>query len=198
RADDSAAIDRNAKWTALWFTLGTLAASILMLLRFEPAEAGFQMVEDLPWLGVIGYRLGVDGISILFVVLTAFLMPICIAASWHSIEKRLTQYLAAFLILETMMIGVFVARDLVLFYFFFEAGLIPMFLIIGIWGGANRVYAAYKFFLYTLAGSLLMLVAVAAMVLTAGTADIATLLDYEFPAGMQTWLWLAFFASFAV
>ena len=198
RPDDAALIARNSRWVALWFTLGALIASIFVLSWFDPSDPGFQLVEDAPWIGEIGYRMGVDGISILFILLTTFLMPLCILASWRSIETRLTEYLAAFLVLETLMIGVFCARDLVLFYFFFEAGLIPMFIIIGVWGGANRVYAAYKFFLYTLAGSLLMLVAIVAMYLTAGTTDIALLMEYGFPAGMQTWLWLAFFASFAV
>ena len=198
RPEDDALIARNSRWVALWFTLGAFVASVFVLVWFDSSEPGFQLVEDAPWLGEIGYRMGVDGISVLFVLLTTFLMPLCILASWHSIEKRLTEYLAAFLILETLMIGVFCARDLVLFYFFFEAGLIPMFIIIGVWGGANRVYAAYKFFLYTLLGSLLMLVAIVAMYLTAGTTDIAELLAYPFPPEMQTWLWLAFFASFAV
>ncbi len=205
RAEDAEVVDRNSRWVALWFTLGAFVASLFMLSAFDPSIAGFQLNEDAAWLGAdtafgvdIGYRMGVDGISVLFVLLTTFLMPLCIIASWRSIGKRLTEYLAAFLILETMMIGVFVARDLVLFYFFFEAGLIPMFLLIGVWGGANRVYAAYKFFLYTLVGSLLMLVAVVAMGLTAGTTDIAVLMDTAFGPQVQIWLWLAFFASFAV
>ncbi len=198
RPEDAAIIDRNSRWVALWFTLGTFVASVFVLSWYDPSEPGFQLIEDAPWMGEIGYRMGVDGISILFVLLTTFLMPLCILASWRSVTERLTEYLAAFLVLETLMIGVFCARDLVLFYFFFEAGLIPMFIIIGVWGGANRVYAAYKFFLYTLAGSLLMLVAIVAMYLQAGTTDITVLLDFGFPPGMQTWLWLAFFASFAV
>ena len=151
------------------------------------------------WLGgSIKYKMGVDGISVLFVVLTAFLMPLCILASWESIEKRVKEYMIAFLVLETLMIGVFCALDLVLFYLFFEGGLIPMFLIIGVWGGARRVYASFKFFLYTLLGSVLMLLAMMAMYWHAGTTDIPTLLTHRFPADMQWWLWLAFFASFAV
>ncbi len=198
RPEDSAVITRNARWAALWFTLGTFAASLFLLAGFDAADTDFQFVEDVAWIGNIGYRMGVDGISILFILLTTFLTPLCIMASWKSINTRVTEYLAAFLILETLMIGVFCARDLVLFYFFFEGGLIPMFLIIGVWGGQNRIYAAYKFFLYTLAGSLLMLVAIVAMYLDAGTTDIAVLMEHGFPAEMQTWLWLAFFASFAV
>ena len=151
------------------------------------------------WLGgSIRYKMGVDGISVLFVVLTAFLMPLCILASWQSIEERVKEYMIAFLVLETLMIGVFCALDLILFYLFFEGGLIPMFLIIGIWGGKRRVYASFKFFLYTLLGSVLMLLAMMAMYWHAGTTDIPTLLTHKFPADMQWWLWLAFFASFAV
>ena len=144
------------------------------------------------------YHMGVDGISMLFVILTTFLMPFCILASWESIQKNVKEYMIAFLILETFMIGVFCALDLMLFYIFFEAGLIPMFLIIGIWGGKRRVYASFKFFLYTLIGSVLMLLAMMAMYWQAGTTDIPTLLTHSFPPSMQTWLWLAFFASFAV
>ena len=146
----------------------------------------------------ISYHMGVDGISMLFVILTTFLMPLCILASWESIEKRVKEYMIAFLVLETLMIGVFCALDIVLFYVFFEGGLIPMFLIIGVWGGKRRVYASFKFFLYTLLGSVLMLLAIMAMFWQAGTTDIPTLLTHDFPATMQTWLWLAFFASFAV
>jgi NADH-quinone oxidoreductase subunit M len=157
------------------------------------------MVETHAWVSdVIKFKLGVDGFSFPFVVLTAFLMPFCILASWTSVEKRVREYMVAFLILETLMIGVFVALDLVLFYLLFEAGLIPMFLIIGIWGGKRRVYASYKFFLYTLLGSVLMLLAIMAMYWNAGTTDIPTLLKHHFPVSMQPWLWLAFFASFAV
>ena len=167
--------------------------------HFDKGSAGFQFVEEMDWLGgSIKYKMGVDGISVLFVVLTAFLMPLCIIASWESIEERVKEYMIAFLVLETLMIGVFCALDLVLFYLFFEGGLIPMFLIIGVWGGARRVYASFKFFLYTLLGSVLMLLAMMAMYWHAGTTDIQTLLTHRFPADMQWWLWLAFFASFAV
>jgi len=151
------------------------------------------------WLGgAIRYKMGVDGISMLFVVLTAFLMPLCILASWQSIEERVKEYMIAFLVLETLMLGVFCALDLILFYLFFEGGLVPMFLIIGVWGGARRVYASFKFFLYTLLGSVLMLLAMLAMYWHTQTTDIPTLLTYKFPSDMQWWLWLAFFASFAV
>jgi NADH-quinone oxidoreductase subunit M len=190
---------RNARWAALWTTLITFGLSIIAWNRFDPAVAGYQLIEQKAWItDAITYKLAVDGISIPFVLLTTFLMPICILASWQSIRLRVKEYMAAFLLLEAVMIGVFVAQDLVLFYLFFELGLVPMFLIIGIWGGKRRVYAAFKFFLYTLLGSVLMLLAIMAMVWTAGTADIEKLAAYEFPHSMQTWLWLAFFASFAV
>ena len=189
----------NARWIALYTTLFVFAGSLYLWAQFDPATPNFQFVEEMDWLGgSIRYKMGVDGISMLFVVLTAFLMPLCILASWQSIEDRVKEYMIAFLVLETLMIGVFCALDLVLFYLFFEGGLIPMFLIIGIWGGARRVYASFKFFLYTLLGSVLMLLALMAMYWHAGTTDIPTLLTHKFPADMQWWLWLAFFASFAV
>jgi NADH-quinone oxidoreductase subunit M len=189
----------NARWIALYTTLFTLGVALWIWANFDKANQGFQFVEEVPWLGgAINYKMGVDGISVLFVVLTAFLMPFCIIASWQSIQTRVKEYMIAFLVLETLMIGVFCALDLVLFYLFFEGGLIPMFLIIGVWGGERRVYASFKFFLYTLLGSVLMLLALMAMYWDAGTTDIPTLLAHRFPAGMQWWLWLAFFASFAV
>jgi len=188
----------NARWIALYTTIITFAISILIWVRFDPTTAGFQFVEERAWLDIMKFKLGVDGISMLFVILTTFLMPLVILQSWVVIEDRVKEYMIAFLVLETLMIGVFCALDLVLFYVFFEGGLIPMFLIIGIWGGANRIYATFKFFLYTLLGSVLMLLAVLAMYWHAGTTDITTLLTYKFPAEMQWWLWLAFFASFAV
>jgi NADH-quinone oxidoreductase subunit M len=187
-----------AKWIAFVTTLATLALSILLVAQYAPSNPGFQFVEEMPWFAGLHYRMGVDGISILFVLLTAFLMPICIAASWKSIETRVLEYMIAFLILETLVIGVFCALDLVLFYAFFEFGLVPMFLIIGIWGGKRRVYAAFKFFLYTLLGSVLMLAAILAMIGIAHTSSIPELMTYKFDKGIQTWLWLAFFASFAV
>jgi NADH-quinone oxidoreductase subunit M len=189
---------QNIRYTALWTTLITFAISLLIWINFDPATAGFQFVEERSWLGPIRYKMGVDGISMLFVILTTFLMPLCILASWASVKDRVKEYMIAFLVLETLMIGVFSALDLVLFYLFFEGGLIPMFLIIGVWGGPRRVYASFKFFLYTFLGSVLMLLAMMAMYWHAGTTDIPTLMQTRFPADMQFWLWLAFFASFAV
>ncbi|CAH2403233.1 NADH-quinone oxidoreductase subunit M [Mesorhizobium ventifaucium] len=197
--DDSENARRNIRAIALWTTSITFIISLFIWTGFDNAEPGFQFVEKFAWLDSgISYHMGVDGISMLFVILTTFLMPLCILASWESIEKRVKAYMIAFLLLETLMIGVFCALDIVLFYVFFEAGLIPMFIIIGVWGGKRRVYASFKFFLYTLAGSVLMLLAIMAMFFQSGTTDIPTLLTHNFPASMQTWLWLAFFASFAV
>ncbi|CAN7353732.1 NADH-quinone oxidoreductase subunit M [Phenylobacterium sp. LjRoot219] len=195
---DDAKLVSTAKWIALVTTLATLALSVLLVAQFNPNDAGFQFVEEHAWFAGLYYRMGIDGISVLFVLLTAFLMPICIAASWQSIEHRVPAYLIAFLVLETLVIGVFCALDLVLFYIFFELGLVPMFLIIGIWGGKRRVYAAFKFFLYTLLGSVLMLAAILVMINITGTSSIPELMTYRFGDGVQTWLWLAFFASFAV
>lgn len=197
--DDSPNARRNIRAIALWTTSITFLVSLSIWTGFDNSQAGFQFVEKFAWLDSgISYHMGVDGISMLFVILTTFLMPLCILASWESIEKRVKAYMIAFLLLETLMIGVFCALDIVLFYVFFEAGLIPMFIIIGVWGGKRRVYASFKFFLYTLAGSVLMLLAIMAMFYQSGTTDIPTLLTHQFPASMQTWLWLAFFASFAV
>ena len=190
--------DASAKWIALVTTLLTLALSVAVVAGFHRADPGFQMVETHRWFGVLNYRMGVDGISVLFVLLTAFLLPLCILGGWSAIKERVSEYLIAFLVLEALVIGVFCALDLVVFYLFFEAQLIPMFLIIGIWGGKNRVYAAFKFFLYTLLGSVLMLAAILAMIGIAGTSSIPDLMVYKFAPGVQTWLWLAFFASFAV
>ncbi len=196
---DDAIARRNIRRSALWTTTATFLLSLLIWIDFEPGAAVFQFVEKSDWLdGNIRYHMGVDGISMLFVILTTFLMPACILASWESIDTRVKEYMVAFLVLETLMIGVFCALDLVVFYLFFEGGLIPMFLIIGVWGGGRRVYASFKFFLYTLLGSVLMLLAIMAMYAEAGTTDIPTLLAYPFSSDMQTWLWLAFFASFAV
>jgi NADH-quinone oxidoreductase subunit M len=198
RGEDQVAV-RNMRWTALFTTLITFLLSLILWADFDPANKGFQFVEQYPWLGgAMTYHMGVDGISLPFVLLTAFLMPISILASFK-VDRRVKEYMIAFLVLETLMIGVFCALDLGLFYLFFEGGLIPMFLIIGIWGGPQRVYASFKFFLYTLLGSVLMLLAIMAMFWHAGTSDIASILARpSFPAEMQTWLWLAFFASFAV
>ncbi len=196
---DEASVRSNARMAALIATIATFALSIVAWGRFDSGSAQFQLIESHAWLSeTIRFKLGVDGFSMPFVLLTAFLMPFCILASWHSIEHRMREYMVAFLVLETLMIGVFVALDLVLFYIFFEAGLIPMFLIIGIWGGKRRIYASFKFFLYTLLGSLLMLLAIMAMYWSAGTTDITQLLAHRFGKELQTWLWLAFFASFAV
>jgi NADH-quinone oxidoreductase subunit M len=196
---DDAVVKRNARWAALWTTLVTFAVSLILVWRFDSASPEFQFVEKAAWLGgTTFYHMGVDGISLPFVILTTALMPICIIASWEAIETRVKEYMIAFLVLETLMVGTFSALDLVLFYLFFEGGLIPMFLIIGVWGGPRRVYASFKFFLYTLLGSVLMLLAIMAMFWQAGTTDIPTLMKFNFPQGMQTWLWLAFFASFAV
>ena len=196
---DGEAESRNARWIALWTTLITFAISLILVWRFDPTTPEFQFIEKRPWLGgTITYHLGVDGISLPFVILTTALMPICIIASWLPIQRRVKEYMVAFLVLETLMVGTFVALDLVVFYLFFEGGLIPMFLIIGVWGGPRRVYASFKFFLYTLLGSVLMLLAIMAMYWEAGTTDIPTLLKHGFPRGLQTWAWIAFFASFAV
>jgi NADH-quinone oxidoreductase subunit M len=208
RGEDAAA-QRNAKWVALIATALTFLVSLFILAGFNSADTGFQMVEERSWLLGMKYKMGVDGISVLFVLLTTFMMPLTIWASW-GVNKRVKEYMIAFLLLETLMLGVFMALDLVLFYLFFEAGLIPMFLIIGIWGGANRVYASFKFFLYTFLGSVLMLVAMVAMFTDAGTTDIPTLMMHDFSStdfsllgihvvgGMQTLMFVAFFASFAV
>ncbi|WP_333826064.1 NADH-quinone oxidoreductase subunit M [Pinisolibacter sp.] len=198
RGDDEVA-KRNIRVIALITTVVTFLVSLLIWSRFDPSNPGFQMVEKSTWLGgLFNYHMGVDGISVAFVILTTFLMPFCILASWDSVQNRVKEYMIAFLVLETLMIGVFTALDLMLFYVFFEAGLIPMFIIIGVWGGPRRVYASFKFFLYTLLGSVLMLIAMLAMYFQAGTADIPTLLQHNFPATLQTWAFLAFFASFAV
>lgn len=189
---------KQARVIALVATLINLALGIGLWVNYEIGGAQWQFVEQADLFAGFSYALGIDGIALMLIVLTVFLMPICILASWESITKRVGEYMAAFLIMELLMIGVFAAQDLFLFYIFFEAGLIPMYLIIGVWGGANRIYASYKFFLYTLLGSVLMLIAMFWMVGTAGTTDIPALMQYDFAASAQTWLWLAFFASFAV
>ncbi len=208
RGEDAQA-QENARWTAMWATSATFVVSLFLWFGFDEGDVGFQFVEEYEWLVGITYKVGVDGVSLPFVMLTTLMMPIVVYASW-GVTTRVREYMAAFLALETLMIGVFVALDTILFYLFFEGGLIPMFLIIGVWGGKDRVYAAFKFFLYTLIGSLLMLVAMIAMYWDAGTTDIAALLNHRFasdplsflgveiPGGFQTVLWLAFFASFAV
>lgn len=221
REDEKDGAERAARWVALLATGFTFVVSGFIYLQYDQTASGFQFVEEAQWIGGcaadaadctaegIKYKMGVDGLSILFVLLTTFIMPICILASWESIKTRVAEFMVAFLVLETLIIGVFCALDLMLFYVFFEASLIPMFLIIGIWGSkgervlfghtiANRVYAAFKFFLYTLLGSLLLLIALIYMYLEVGTTDIVALLQYEFTSEAQTWLWIAFFASFAV
>jgi len=198
RGDDEAA-QRNSRWIALWTTLITFAVSLILVWRFDPAQPDFQFVEKASWLATgITYHMGVDGISLPFVILTTAVLPFCILASWKSVKLRVREYMMAFLLLETLMIGTFSALDLMLFYLFFEGGLIPMFLIIGVWGGPRRVYASFKFFLYTLLGSVLMLLAIMALYWNAGTTDIPTLMHTAVPRSLQTWAWLAFFASFAV
>lgn len=208
RGEDEAA-QRNAKYAALFATTITFLVSIGIYTGFDPANTGFQMVEEGEWLLGLKYKMGVDGVSVLFVLLTTFIMPLTILASWE-VKTRVKEYMIAFLLLETLMLGVFMALDLVLFYLFFEAGLIPMFLIIGIWGGKNRIYASFKFFLYTFLGSVLMLVAMVGMFADAGTTDIEALMTHQFSyesfsvlgihivGGMQTLMFIAFFASFAV
>src|SRR6201988_4471504 len=198
RGSDEAA-NNTARWIALWTTLVTFAISLVLVWRFDPSQTDFQFVEKASWLATgITYHMGVDGISLPFVILTTALLPFCIVASWKAIQVRVREYMMAFLVLETLMVGTFSALDLVLFYLFFEGGLIPMFLIIGVWGGPRRVYASFKFFLYTLLGSVLMLLAIMAMYWDSGTTEIPALLRHGFPPGLQFWAWLAFFASFAV
>jgi NADH-quinone oxidoreductase subunit M len=187
-----------ARMTALAATLANLALGVVLWLNYDIGGAQWQFTESAPLFAGFSYALGIDGIALMLIMLSVFLMPICILASWEAIDRRVGEYMAAFLIMELLMIGVFAAQDIFLFYIFFEAGLIPMYLIIGVWGGDNRIYASYKFFLYTLLGSVLMLIAMFWMVNTAGTSDIPTLMQYDFAPEAQTWLWLAFFASFAV
>lgn len=197
---DKETVARNAKSTALFTSIFTFALSLYMYALFDKSSGDFQFVEMQEWLPTlnISYHLGVDGISVFFVLLSTFLTPICILASWESIKKRVKEYMIAFLVLETMMLGMFCSLDMLLFYIFFEGVLIPMFLIIGVWGGSRRIYSAFKFFLYTLLGSVLMLLAVLAIYFQTGTMDINVLLSADIPVGIQKWLWLAFFASFAV
>ncbi len=198
RHADQEVANRNIRTVTLFTTIVTFILSIVLWIGFDNSTADFQFVEKAEWLGPITYHLGVDGISLLFVILTAFLMPFVILCSWESVQTRVKEYMVAFLVLEALMIGVFTALDIFVFYIFFEGGLIPMFLLIGVWGGANRIYASFKFFLYTLLGSVLMLVAVMYMYWQTGSTDIPTLMAADFDFEVQKWLWLAFFASFAV
>jgi NADH-quinone oxidoreductase subunit M len=197
---DEATTSRNSRRVALYTTAFNFILSLYMLLQFNKDSADFQFVETAQWFPALGiqYHMGVDGISLFFVMLSTFLTPICILASWKSIKLRVKEYMIAFLVLETFMIGTFCALDAVLFYVFFEGVLIPMFIIIGVWGGARRVYSAFKFFLYTLLGSVLMLVALLVLFLEVGSSDIPTLMANPVVRDVQLWLWLAFFASFAV
>jgi NADH-quinone oxidoreductase subunit M len=197
---DEASVASKSRMIALAVTTVTFVLSLPIMINFNPATADYQFVEKEIWFDTYGisYHMGIDGISLFFVMLSTFLTPLCILASWKAVEKRVREYMVAFLLLETFMIGTFCALDAVLFYLFFEAVLIPMYIIIGVWGGARRVYASFKFFLYTLLGSVLMLVALITMILHAGTADMTVLTGYAFAPELQKWLWLAFFASFAV
>ena len=197
---DDATVASNARWAALWTSLITFLISLVLWSRFDITEPGYQFIENTTWLPEfhVGYRMGVDGISVLFVLLATALTPLCILASWEAITSRVREYMLAFLVLETMMVGMFAAQDFLVFYMFFEGVLIPMFLIIGVWGGARRVYASFKFFLYTLTGSILMLLALLAIWNQAGTTDLAVLATTQFSPRMQFWLFLAFLASFAV
>ena len=197
---EDAIVARNARNVALWTSLITFVLSLLLWLGFDETTAEFQFVQRVPWIPDfnIAYHVGIDGITLFFVLLSTFLTPICILASWRAIESRVKEYMITFLVLETMMVGVFSSLDFVLFYLFFEGTLIPMFLLIGVWGGPRRVYSAFKFFLFTLFGSVLLLLAILAMYYVAGTTDIPTLMATDFPVDMQYWLWLGLFASFAV
>src|SRR5579885_3020662 len=194
------AVARNARWIALWTSLATFVLSLFIWVNFDPTTSDFQFVEQSDWVPTfnIAYHMGIDGISLFFVLLSTFLTVLCVIASWISVTSRVKEYMIAFLVLETLMVGMFCALDFIVFYMFFEGVLIPMFLIIGIWGGPRRVYASFKFFLYTLLGSVLMLLAILAIYFETGSTDIPTAMAFNFPAGMQKWLWLAFFASFAV
>ena len=199
---DEALVARNARNIALWTSLLVFALSLLLWIQFDPNTADFQFVERADWVTLGGfkftYHMGIDGISLFFVLLSTFLTLLSILSAWEAIQFRVKEFMIAFLVLETLMVGIFCALDFVLFYMFFEGVLIPMFLIIGVWGGSNRIYSAFKFFLYTLLGSVLMMLAVIGVYFETGTTDITVALTHSFPAGLQRWLWLAFFASFAV
>ena len=197
---DQESVARSSRMVALWTSAITFVVSLFLWFGFQPGTAEFQFVEEVAWFPEfnIAYRVGIDGISLFFVLLSTFLTPICILASWEAVQTRVKEYMIAFLVLETFMVGMFCALDFFAFYVFFEGVLIPMFLIIGIWGGARRIYAAFKFFLYTFLGSVLMLIAILAMYWDVGSASIPEALNHAFDPEMQTWLWLAFFASFAV
>ena len=199
---DDAVVARNARFIALWTSLIDLALSLVLWFEFDPSTADFQFVERVNWVTIGGfqftYHMGIDGISLFFILLSTLLTLLSIVSAWEVIQFRVKEFMIAFLVLETLMVGIFCALDFVLFYMFFEGVLVPMFLIIGVWGGSNRIYSAFKFFLYTFLGSILMLLAVIAVYFQTGTTDIVVALTHNFPAGLQRWLWLAFFASFAV
>jgi len=197
---DEATVARNARAVALFTSLITFALSLLLWGLFDPSTANYQFVERIPWVPEhnIGYHVGIDGISIFFVILTALLTPICVLSSWEAIKTRVREYMIAFLVMETLVVGAFCALDFIPFFIFFEGMLIPMFLIIGVWGGPRRVYAAFKFFLYTLLGSVFFLLGILAIYLEVGTTDIPTVAAHDFAPDVQIWLWLACFASFAV
>lgn len=197
---EEAVVAANARWTALWTSLIVFGLSLILWFAFDKSTADYQFVEQLAWMPDFGleYHMGVDGISVLFVLLATLLTPICILASWEAVQSRVREYMIAFLVLEAMMVGMFSSLDILMFYIFFEGVLIPMFLIIGVWGGARRVYAAYKLFLYTLLGSLLMLLAILTLWYMAGTTSIPALMQLRIAPSLQVWLFLAFFASFAV
>src|SRR6476620_4365702 len=199
---DEHVVARNARNIALSTSLIVFALSLLLWIGFDPNASGFQFVERADWIRIggfsISYHMGIDGISLFFVLLSTLLTVLCILASWTNVHHQVKEYMIAFLILETMMVGIFCALDFVLFYVFFEGVLVPMFLIIGMWGGPRRIYAAFKFFLYTLLGSVLSLLAILAVYFQTGSSDIVVALNHAFPPDLQKWLWLAFFASFAV
>lgn len=199
---EEAIVARNARMIALWTSLIVFALSLVLWIDFDPHQAGFQFVERAQWISVGGfhitYHLGIDGISLFFIILSTLLTVVCVLSSWESIRLQVKEYMITFLVMETMLVGIFCALDFILFYIFFEGVLIPMFLIIGIWGGPDRIYSAFKFFLYTLLGSVLMLLGIIAIYYQMGSTDIVTALHHSFPAGLQKWLWLAFFASFAI
>jgi NADH-quinone oxidoreductase subunit M len=199
---EGSVVARNARFIALWTSLIDFAVSLLLWVQFDPNTADFQFVERANWVTLGGfqftYHLGIDGISLFFVLLSTLLTFLSVISAWDAIQFRVKEFMISFLVLETLMVGIFCALDFVLFYVFFEGVLIPMFLIIGIWGGSNRIYSAFKFFLYTLLGSVVMLLAVLAVYFETGTTDIVVALSHQFPGDLQKWLWLAFFASFAV
>jgi len=191
-------VEKNSKYVAIFCSLVNLLLSLVLWFSFDASITDFQFVEKKNWIGFINFQLGIDGISILFILLTTFITPICVFSAIQSIKFKIKDFLIAILVMQTLMLGVFCSLDLVLFYLFFEGGLIPMFLIIGIWGGPNRVYSAFKFFLFTLLGSVLMLVAIISIYWITGTTDVIKLLEFKIPQDYQYLLWLAFFSSFAV